>query len=141
MIGTKQFWGRPPPLRYALPLLGTRTASLDKELEQSIFEYAWDKYRGYVDDVDFTQVAEHMLPYWFDFQTTLSAFPSWKSAFGIIADKLWEIANSDGLWDFGTKAKKKFGRSFLSKSWQKATDRIIDHSTKVMILLAKLYTC
>jgi hypothetical protein len=136
LFGTRAFKGRPPLHHYALTLIAVRLSQLDSQLERTIFAHAWERGWHDLPSGDFTVWPVHWLPHWFDFQIELSQYPSWRSAFKPTAEKLLAHSNTIGLWDFGSKARKKIVGSQLSASWRTKTGRMVDHSTIVLKLLA-----
>jgi len=108
-------------------------------LERSIVQHAW--HRGWHDLVSgaFAAGPAHHLPHWFQQQFDLMLYPSWLSVFGPAADRLWDNRTKQGLWDFGAQAKRKYVGGYLSESWKRGIDRVIDHSTDVLVLLSRFH--
>ena len=129
--------------RYQLALLGSRTAKLPKTIENAMVEWVWHKNDGvgYL-GVPLANLPRHltsgMLDRLFTSLEILSYFPSWRTFADDIADWLWKHRNSEGLWDFGTRASMSVYFP-LSESWRKAKYRCHDWSTRVLTLLRKFY--
>jgi hypothetical protein len=129
--------------RYQLALLGSRAARLPRTVENALVDWVWHKSDG----VGYLEIplanppsryTAGMLDRLFTSLEILSYFPSTLRLADSMICWLWKQRNGEGLWDFGPRAS--FSVYFpLSQSWRSVKQRQHNWSTRVLVLLKKLY--
>jgi hypothetical protein len=123
--------------RYVLSLLGSRGPQLPPGLGESVLRWVWGRAGG----IDYLGARlghpnPARLEPWLRSLEILSSLPGWREAAGEAAAWLWDERRPDGLWDFGQGLPT--GLWFpLSGNWMRRGNREIDHSTRVLVLLAR----
>jgi hypothetical protein len=129
--------------RYQLTLLGSRAAELPRTLESALVNWVWHK----ADGVGYLEIplanpphrfTAGMLDRLFTSLEILSRFPSWHRHAENMIDWIWTQRDSEGLWDFGSRASMSVYFP-LSESWRKSKSRKQDWSTRVLTLLRSSY--
>jgi hypothetical protein len=128
--------------RYSLALLGSRAASLPRTVENALVDWVWHKSDG----VGYLEIplanppsryTAGVLDRLFTSLELLSHFPSTLRLADSMIGWLWKQRNSEGLWDFGSRAS--FSVYFpLSHDWRSVKQRQHDWSTRVLVLLRRL---
>ncbi len=122
---------------YALNLLGSRGRDLPAGLSTAVLRWIWNSGTGigYI-AADLARPSPAKLEPWIRSLEVLSAFPGWQDYARDAAAWLWERRNVDGLWDFGQGMRPGFGFP-LSDNWLQRGNRMIDHSTRILVLLRR----
>ena len=129
--------------RYQLELLGSRALELPRTLESALVNWVWHKDDG----VGYLEVpladpphrfTAGVLDRLFTSLEILSRFPSWRMHAENMIDWIWTQRDSEGLWDFGSRASMSVYFP-LSESWRKSKSRKQDWSTRVLTLLRSGY--
>lgn len=129
--------------RYAVCLLGSRTAQLPVETERALVTWVWHKEEG-IGYLDATPsrvpppLARGPLDRWFASHELLSAFPSWRKLAGDVIDWLWAQRNEWGFWDFGPRSDWSASLP-LSENWRRKQSRQHDWSARVLALLGRYH--
>jgi len=129
--------------RYQLALLGSRAARLPRTVENALVDWAWHKTDGvgYL-EIPLTNPPSRftagMLDRLFTSLELLSYFPSTLRLADSMIGWLWKQRDSEGLWNFGTRAS--FSVYFpLSQNSRSVKQRQHDWSTRVLVLLKRFY--
>ena len=121
--------------RYALTLLGARSAYLPAALDRRLVDWIWKSPEGigYL-GADLQHPRPFRIFNWLESLEILSLFQCWRTVAAGALDWLWDQRNTDGLWDFGSKVSRSFYFP-LSDDWRRAGNRSLDQSTRVLALL------
>jgi hypothetical protein len=121
--------------RYALTLLGFYTTAMPTDLDQQIINWIWHEPQGigYL-GTDVQRPSIRSVLSWLKSLEILCHYSTFREMAEPAVDWLWSQRNSEGLWEFGAKAKDP-AYFPLSDNWRKAGSRMIDHSTRVLALL------
>lgn len=127
---------------YPLIILSSSRHRLPADLEAALLAWLWTReegiYYSYSGRLDrFPPVGSRPFLSWLSAIELLCHFPRWRETMGRDAVAwLWDQRNSDGLWDLGPQANA-LPYFPLSDSWRKPLHRMIDSSTRVLVLLRR----
>ncbi len=127
--------------RYMLDLLGSEPGLLPPDLEAVFLGWLWSRVGGigYLGAPLTCPPPSSPGPFerWL---TTLELFAGTKLDWAVHAvqaiEWLWDQCGPDGYWDFGTRSALSAALP-LSNSWRRRQNRVIDWSTRILILLKK----
>ena len=130
--------------KYALNLLGSHTRKLPAKIEEALLAWLWSHPEG----IGYLSVPLNAAPEtfptdaferWFASLELLSVgFTSWVKFASAGMDWLWNQRTADGFWDFGPRAIRLNILPF-SDHWRASRNRVIDWTTRSLILIARYY--
>ncbi len=123
--------------RYVLSLLGSLGPQLPAGLSDKVLHWIWNREAGigYL-DADMRRPNPAKLETWLRSLELLSAFPGWQAVAKDGVSWLWDMRGPNGLWDFEHGMRTGFWFP-LSDSWVPRGNRMVDHSTRVLVLLRR----
>lgn len=128
--------------KYQLLILGSIPNTLAREMEHQILRWLWNLPWG----IGYLSVPLNVPPAldkpgeidrWLTSLELLAhCFPTWVEFAQEAVEWLWDQQRLDGRWDFGSKPR---GSTYLplSSSWRRKGDRVIDWSTRILVLLSR----
>jgi hypothetical protein len=121
--------------QHALYILASRR--LPNKIEHALVSWIWHKPDG----IRYLRAPLHEphsrhIGYWLRSMNLLSRFGSWREISVDTANQLWGQRDNDGLWDFGSEIARSIDFP-LSENWRQSTNRKLDCSTCILILLRK----
>jgi hypothetical protein len=127
--------------RYALVLLASRPRALPSALERDLVDWVWGLPQGV------RYLGEPLLApprcqsgggfdRWLCSVELLCSFPSSRHFGAEAVEWLWAARSAAGLWDFGPRPNSP--ALPLSESWRRRDARLIDWSTRVLLLLRRV---
>jgi hypothetical protein len=121
--------------RYVLSLLGSRP-DLPPGLSQQILDWLWNEPQGigYL-GADLRHPDPGHIFQWIESLEILTHFAGWQERAGEGLAWLETRRGPDGLWDLGSKVSRSVYFP-LSDDWRKPGNRAIDHTTRLLGLLA-----
>jgi hypothetical protein len=122
--------------RYALSLLGARSAFLPAFLDHQLVEWVWSNPAGigYL-GADLQRPEPFHIFHWLESLEILSRFQSQGAVSQGAYAWLWKQRTPDGLWDFGARVSRSTYFP-LSDDWRREGNRSVDHSTRVLACIA-----
>ena len=132
--------------KYPLIILSSRRNGLPDELEKRMLEYLLQAPQGiyYVCAGplnSFPEISSHYFWGWMQGHKLLSRFATWLDRCAEAANWIWFQRDEAGLWDLGSKVRRKPYTSLpLSESWKRPENRRIDSSVEVLSLLSRCFS-
>lgn len=127
--------------RYQLNILGSVPGLLGIELEMALLEWLWELPAG----IGYLGLPLYLPPprkprpidSWFtSLEWIARLFPTWVYFAKPAVDWIWEQRGREGYWDFGLRSPSS--RFFpLSENWRRRENRLLDWTTRVLILLRR----
>jgi hypothetical protein len=128
--------------RYQLELLGSMPGLLPEELERALLRWLWNRPDGigYL-EVSLSAPPPHGKPGLIDrwlasLELLARGFPAWVDLARLPLDWLRAQRSEGGLWDLGPRSAASAYLP-LSDSWRRRQDRVLDWTTRVLVLLTQ----
>jgi hypothetical protein len=128
--------------RYSLNILGSKAFLLPEEVETAFLNWLWN-YEGGIGylEVSLSKIPPLIKPgildRWFVSLEMISRlFRLSAKQIEDSIDWIWNQQNQDGLWDFGARSTSSTFMP-LSVDWRVKKNRMIDWSTRVLILISQ----
>jgi hypothetical protein len=123
--------------QHALWILSTQP--LPNQLEFALVDWIWHKPDGirYL-RVPLANPRPHLIAYWLRSMNIISRFGCWREICAPTLNRLWELRDEHGLWDFGSQIARSVDFP-LSESWRQSANRKMDYSTCVLVLLRRVF--
>ena len=126
--------------KYQLTILGSMPGSLSRDNETLLLDWLWalPEGIGYL-NAPLNKPPALDKPGYIDrwlasMELLARLFPTWTELAQVTIEWIWDQRRADGCWDFGPRPP---GSAYLplSDSWRKKENRVIDWSTRILVLL------
>ena len=123
--------------QHALWILSSQP--LARPFEIALLEWVWNKPDGirYI-RAPLSAPESSRIGYWVRSMNLLSRFATWQDRSVDVLNKLWEMQDEQGWWDFG-KRTGKCVEFPLSENWRRSIHRKMDYSACILTLLGKCF--